>query len=191
MDAAGGFMKAENNLLSAVGPVPWPTEGQWAEAQTALRRSLDRGGARLAPARREADAIAHYLDCLADLFDQLAPTTCEVCQDPCCRHAKVWLDFTDLLFLHLHRETLPSRQLRRNVEEPCRCLGRQGCRLPRRSRPWICTWYICPVQREAVARDIPGGRARIEGLRARVKARRAAMEAAYLDVLGVQRPLSG
>jgi hypothetical protein len=165
--------------------VPWPTDGLWTEAQAAIRHSLVRREARLVPARRQAQSIAHVLDRLADLFDQLAPATCAVCLDPCCRHAKVWLDFTDLLFLHLHGEPLPPHQLRRNLRDPCRYLGRRGCRLPRRSRPWICTWYICPVQREAIERDIPGGGTRIESLRSRVKSRRNAMEKAYLEVLGV------
>jgi len=177
-------MKVKNGLSKTVGILPWPTDRQWAEAQAALRRSLARSGARLAAARGHADAIAHYLDCLADLFDQLAPATCEVCQDPCCRHAKVWLDFKDLLYLHLIQAPLPPRQLRRNPHEPCRYLGRRGCRLPRLGRPWICSWYVCPVQREVIARDMPGGRAQVDGLRARIKARRAAMEAAYRDVLG-------
>lgn len=177
-------MNAENGRSTVVGPVPWPTDHLWAEAQLALRNSLAMGGARLAPAHGHAEAIAHGLDCLADLFDQLAPTTCAVCKDPCCGHAKVWLDFKDLLCLHLNGESLPPHQLRRNPHEPCRYLGRRGCRLPRRARPWICTWYVCPVQREAIERDIPGGWSRAEGLRTRIKSRRAAMEAAYLDALG-------
>lgn len=180
-----GSVTVNGERTASVGPVPWPTERPWKEAQAALGRSLVLGGARLAPARGHAEAIAHYLRCLADLFEQLAPDTCAVCQDPCCRRANVWLDFKDLLYLHLSRASLPPHQLRRNLHEPCRYLGRRGCRLPRLSRPWICTWYICPAQREVIARDIPGGRARIDGLRTRIKSRRAAMEAAYLDGLGV------
>ena len=165
------------------GGVPWSTEILWQEAQAALGHSLGRNGLRLAPARRHAEAIAHNLDRLADLFDQLAPVTCEICRDPCCRHAKVWLDYKDLLFLHLNRETLPPHQLRRRLHDPCRYLGRQGCGLPRRSRPWICTWYICPLQRQALEREIPGGWTRARALQSRVKSRRDAMEAAYLDTV--------
>lgn len=178
-------MTAEKWHATAVAPVPWPTEDLWTEAQAALRRSLAVSEWRLAPARRQAAAVAHGLECLADLFDLLTPTTCAVCRDPCCRHAKVWLDFKDLLFLHLHGVPLPPHQLRRRLHDPCRFLGRRGCRLPRLARPWICTWYICPDQRQAIERDIPGGGTRIENLRARVKSRREAMERAYLDMLGV------
>jgi hypothetical protein len=185
MGGIGDGVRAANRRVSSMAAVPWPTDGLWTEAQAAIRHSLVRSEARLAPARQQAAAIAHGLDCLAGLFDQLAPTTCAVCLDPCCCHAKVWLDFRDLLFLHLNREPLPPHQLRRTLHEPCRFLGRRGCRLPRRSRPWICTWYICPVQREAIERDIPGGGVQVDGLRAQVKSRRDAMEKAYLEVLGV------
>jgi len=177
-------MTGEKRHTTAVAPVPWATEGLWAEAQAALRRSLVVNAAQLAPARRQAAAVAHGLDCLADLFDLLTPTTCAVCRDPCCRHAKVWIDFKDLLFLHLHGVPRPSHQLRRNLHEPCRYLGHRGCRLPRLARPWICTWYICPDQRQAIQRDIPGGGNRIENLQSRVKSRREAMEAAFLDAVG-------
>jgi len=178
-------MPAANRRVTGPAPVPWPTEGLWAEAQAALRRSLAVGRTRLAPARGHAEAIAHYRDCLDNLFDHLTPATCGICRDPCCRQAKVWLDFTDLLFLHLNRELLPPHQLRRNPHEACRFLGPQGCSLPHRSRPWICSWYICPDLYRAIARDIPGGGVQVDGLRTRIKSLRTAMETAYLRALGV------
>jgi len=185
MEEIGMRRRAKSRRVTAVASVPWSTDDLWAEAQASLRRSLAASAAQLAAARRQAAAVAHGLDCLADLFDQLAPATCAVCRDPCCRRAKVWLDFKDLLFLHLHGEPRPPHQLRRNLHESCRYLGRRGCRLSRLARPWICTWYICPAQRQAIERDIPGGGMRIDGLRSRVKSRREAMERAYLEVLGV------
>lgn len=184
-------MKTESGPVSAVAPVPWPTETLWAEAQATLRHSLAMNAARLAPARRLAAAIAHHRACLAALFDAVAEITCAVCTTPCCQHAKVWLDFTDLLFLHLNRVPLPPRQLRGDLNAPCRFLGPQGCRLPHQTRPWICDWYICPDLQRAIARDIPGGWVQVERIRARVKSRRDAMEAAYLKVVayGVTIPL--
>ena len=164
--------------------VPWPTEALWKEAQAAFRRSLGRHAARLAPACRHAEALAHNLDCLADLFDQLAAVTCAVCPQPCCQHAKVWLNWRDLLFIHLNGEILPPRQLRSEQTEPCRYLGPRGCLLPHRSRPWICTWYVCPLLKAALERDIPGGWGQAVALNNRVKTGRAAMEAAFLEAMG-------
>jgi len=165
--------------------VPWPTQALWIEAQEALRYSLAPGSDRMAAARQTAYRLAHQLDLLADRFDQLAATTCDDCLDPCCRHAKVWLNFQDLLFIHLHHETLPPYQLRRNLDEPCRFLGSRGCTLPRLSRPWICTWYICPNQRQALERDVPGGVAQTLAALVRVKSLREEMEGHFLTALGL------
>lgn len=162
----------------------WSSPSLWNEAQEAFRLSLDRPTKRLDAARRQAAAIAHQFDLLSDWFDDLAVGTCRVCPDPCCRHAMVWLDFRDLLFIHLQGEFLPPQQLRRDRREPCRYLGYRGCSLPRHSRPWICTWYICPLQRQALMREIPFGLLHITAAGVRIKARRAAMEAAFLTALG-------
>jgi hypothetical protein len=176
VDALWGYAEAA---------IPWTTEPQWREAQAALKGSLGRWPSRMARARHEAATIAHHLDRLADLFAQLESATCAVCPAPCCRHAKVWLDFQDLLFLHLHGEPLPPHQLRRNWHEPCRYLGARGCRLPHRARPWICSWYICPDLRRAIAQDVPGGGVQIAAWQTRIKSGRDAMEAAYFDALGL------
>ena len=177
-------MKGESGPATARAPVPWATEALWAEAQNALAHSLAANGARLAPARRQAAAIAHHRRCLAALFDEVTAVTCAVCATPCCQHAKVWLDFKDLLLLHLNGVPLPPHQLREDLNASCRYLGPHGCRLPHPSRPWICDWYICPDLHRAIARDIPGGLVQVDGLRARVKAGREAMEKAYLEALG-------
>ena len=140
----------------------------------------------MAAARQTADRLAHQLDLLADRFDQLAATTCDDCPDPCCAHAKVWLDYQDLLFIHLHQEILPPHQLRRNLYMNLAVFwGAQGCTLPRLSRPWICTWYICPTQRQALERDVPGGMAQTVAALARVKTLREEMEQRFLTALGL------
>ena len=110
--------------------VPWPTATLWNEARETLQFNLSQALDRMAVARQIADRLAHQLDLLADRFDQLAATTCDNCPDPCCAHAKVWLNFQDLLFIHLHKEILPPHQLRRNFDELCRFLGLRGCTLP-------------------------------------------------------------
>jgi len=139
----------------------------------------------MAAARRSADRLAHQLGLLDDWFEDLAATTCKGCPNPCCDHAKVWLDFEDLLFIHLHDEILPPHQLRRNLHERCRFLGLHGCTLPRLSRPWICTWYICPTQCQALERDVPGRMAQITAVLPRVKSLRQEMERHFLTALGL------
>lgn len=175
---------AERLPRTAKTRIPWSSPALWKAVQDAFRSSLDQHSNRLGPARQHAAAIAHQLYLLSDWFDHLAETTCRVCSDPCCRHAKVWLGFQDLLFVHLHGAFLPPQQLRQDLREPCRYLGYEGCLLPRDSRPWICTWYVCPLQHQSLARDVPFGRTLIAAALARVKARREAMEAAFITALG-------
>ena len=165
------------------GGVPWAGHAAWRDMQASLRAGLRQADAAMGPARRHAAALAHGRDRLADLFDHLAGATCAVCPDPCCRHAKVWLDFRDLLFIHLNGEMLPPGQLRHELAGPCRYLGRQGCTLPHRSRPWICSWYVCPGLRRALERDLPGGWRQAARLLQRVNGRRSAMEIAFLGVV--------
>jgi len=178
------------DVLTGVGAtgVPWPTEALWREIGDAFNSSLSRNTRGMTEARRYAASITHQYDLLADRFDDLAVLSCETCREPCCRHAKVWLDFTDLLYIHLMRVYRPPSQLRRNLYETCRFLGPRGCRLPRQSRPWICTWYICPTQRQILEGQIPAGMRQVSAVFARVKRLRKAMEHAFVAALGFSVP---
>lgn len=178
-----GTRRRQRGSTSVDTMIPWSSPPHWKAVNDALGGRLERYSRRLAPARQHAEAIAHQFDLLGGWFDHLAADTCRVCPEPCCRHAKVWLDFKDLLFIHLQESSPPPHQLRRNLREPCRYLGCSGCTLPRPARPWVCTWYVCPAQRQAIARDIPGGMMRMEAARARVKDRRQAMVGAFLAAL--------
>jgi len=137
-------------------------------------------GRHLDPARHTALRIENDLACLGALFDELADTTCACCVRLCCRTARVWLDFKDLLFIHLSGQTLPAHQVRREKEAGCRFLSPRGCRLPRLSRPWVCTWYVCPAQRDALVRDVVMGEVRFTRLRHDVGRMRARMEDQFL-----------
>jgi hypothetical protein len=54
----------------------------------------------------------------------------------------------DLLFLHTSRQPIPPAQPLHHLKSTCCYLGHRGCTLPRMMRPWICTWYLCPVQKK-------------------------------------------
>lgn len=163
--------------------VPWAADAEWHRCQRTLRTHIAQRPAAMGKARHHAAGIAHWRDRLADVFDTAAPVTCARCPAPCCRRAKVWLDFKDLLFIHLTGETPPSRQLRGDLRGPCRRLGPQGCTLPHRSRPWICAWYVCPDLQRAIERDFPGGAVQVAAIRRRIKRSREAMDLAVREAL--------
>lgn len=98
-----------------------------------------------------AKRLQAHFESLFALLDELCARTCRHCPDPCCLNAKVWIDFPDLLFLHLSGQPVPQAQLLTDTDEDCRYWTPSGCTLPRIARPWTCTWYLCPAQ-QAVLR---------------------------------------
>ena len=83
----------------------------------------------------------------------------------------------DLIFLHLTRQQVHPHQPRPAPGRACAYLTPKGCRLPRLSRPWLCTWYICPAQTLRLSRE---SRGTLEGKILEIKALRREMEAAYI-----------
>ncbi|MFC1813074.1 hypothetical protein ACFL03_10315 [Thermodesulfobacteriota bacterium] len=124
----------------------WGSPEVWQEANQTMNHLIHLYG----PALERAKGFAHgILDQLMPIFsrlDDLCAVTCPWCPDPCCLVAKVWVDFKDLLFLHLTDQTIPPVQLTQNLDKRCYYIGPRGCTLPRVMRPWICTRYLCPSQ---------------------------------------------
>jgi hypothetical protein len=93
-----------------------------------------------------AHALENRLKALFPILDDLCINSCPWCPEPCCLKAKVWFDFKDLLFLHFNHLPIPLAQPITNMNTTCRYVSHRGCVLSRIARPWICTWYLCPVQ---------------------------------------------
>jgi hypothetical protein len=176
----------------AEGAIPWTTAAAWRECRLSLKRTIAATAADLDAAVAIAGRIVHRYDLAGDLFDELAGIACAVCRRPCCRDARVWLDFKDLLLIHLGGQPLPPGQLRRDWWEGCRYLTSHGCTLPRAVRPWVCTWYICPDQRRVLARDIPGGPVLVGKWWREISVLRNQLEDTFLKALRPSwRPTSG
>ena len=162
------------------GEIPWASAAAWRECQLSLQTTIAASRMDLGPAVDMARRILHRYDLAGELFDALAGVVCEVCPRPCCLDARVWLDFKDLLLIHLSGLEPPPGQLRQGWWARCRYLTSHGCVLPRPARPWVCTWYICPDQRRALQRDIPGGPAHLARWWHEIASLRDRMEAAFL-----------
>jgi len=123
-----------------------PPTRQWRESNCALKRLLNIHRPVLGKATALAGAIHHGIERLAPLMERLCRRTCRFCPEPCCIASTVWIDFRDLLMLHLLDEPLPANQAATQPREACPFLGGHGCRLPWTRRPWMCLKYICPAQ---------------------------------------------
>ncbi|MFO7964262.1 MAG: hypothetical protein R6U50_10110 [Desulfobacterales bacterium] len=126
--------------------IPWNTDDLWREVNQCMaytvkihRRSLHR-------AVETARSLYSDLKSTYSVMDELCADICPECREPCCRVAKLWFDFRDLIFLHLNKIPIPDAQPLAHYNDSCRYLGAAGCLLPRQARPWICTYYVCPAQ---------------------------------------------
>ena len=130
---------------------PWANPAKWQEASGALAAALGTRASRFAVIRELAARIQSRLTIVDRFMDALCDDTCPGCTDNCCRRATVWYDFKDLLGFHLTAAPIPAAQLAPSPNRSCQHLAEAGCALSRDQRPFVCTWYICATQREAMA----------------------------------------
>lgn len=134
-------------ITSPIG-IPWQTPELWRTANAVLSDSIRKKGSAMLPAVATAEQIGRRIEILDRVMEGLCAQTCPACGAICCRHATVWFDFKDTLFLHLVGAELPPGQAVTRSGPPCRYLSSNGCVLPRLCRPFICLWYLCPAQKQ-------------------------------------------
>ena len=125
----------------------WGDTDTWKTANRNLEYLIRRHGPNMNRAVVLARDIQVGLESIFLLLNDLCAVTCPWCPEPCCLAATVWIDFKDMLFLHLNGHQIPPAQLLADFKETCRYWGSRGCMLPRIARPWVCTWYLCPTQK--------------------------------------------
>ena len=140
------FKKKHYNKVDGPTMPPWSTPLLWQEINQSLAIHLRLHHDHLIRARISARLIQKNFQRLFPLMEDLCLKVCLICKEKCCRHAKPWYDFRDLIYLHLCELDPPNAQPIGHVNNSCRYLTSDGCGLPREIRPWICTWYICPDQ---------------------------------------------
>ena len=160
--------------------VPWSQPGTWHEANAALMHLMRHNHLALDVCRMLANRLKADLTAIFPLMERLCRQTCTSCADICCRRAWVWIDFRDLLFLHLAEVAVPGRQLLGATGKPCRYIAAGGCRLARIQRPFVCTWYLCPAQTRFLDRRPDEKRWLFDAVR-RIKDRRRDMEERYIQ----------
>ena len=135
----------KSNLSLPPAP-PWQTKPAWQEANRSIDGLIQQYADKLSPAVTLAALVRARLESIFNILDGLCIESCPRCPDPCCLHASPWFDYRDLLFLHLNAVATPVSQPIDVLNATCRYFSLRGCTLERISRPWICTWYLCPVQ---------------------------------------------
>ena len=125
---------------------PWGSAPSWHEANRSIDFHIKRYYLHLKPVIQLARDTQIRLESIFPCLDDICKMTCPRCPDACCLSASPWYDWRDLIFLHLNQISIPPTQTISNFKETCCYLSHRGCTLPRITRPWICTWYLCPAQ---------------------------------------------
>jgi len=162
---------------------PWGSKVTWQIVNRDLDYLICRHHDALKDAVTMAQDMEARLGSIFSLLDELCSASCPWCPNPCCLSAAVWIDFKDLLFLHLCGHPIPDKQLRSNLKKVCRYWKPKGCVLPRLSRPWICTWYLCPTQKAILVRKSSRDRDKFSRQIQAVKDGRRKVEAEFIRVV--------
>lgn len=165
--------------------LPWSTSETWHEANQSVRHHLERYRSHLGFFEKLFRDVENGMALIFSMLDELCGNTCPWCPEPCCLSATVWFDFPDLLFLHAGGSRIPPAQPRQGLKTSCRYLRVRGCSLPRISRPWICTWYLCDSQLACLRKKGPKTQAVYERTLQAIKAGRKAMEEEFIRIVGV------
>ena len=126
----------------------WKKPDQWQAVNAVLRFLIHQNSGCLDAARQITNDLGKQFSGIFPLLDRVCEKTCPECSAPCCRVADANFDFRDLIYIHLSGAGLPPGQPRGEGYPVCRYLGPAGCCLARNARPWICTWYLCPMQKK-------------------------------------------
>ena len=125
---------------------PWGSVPAWQEANHSTDFHIKRYYIHLKPVIQIARDTRICLESIFPSLDAICKMTCPRCPDACCLSAHPWYDWRDLIFLHLSQLPIPPSQTISGFKQTCCYISHRGCTLPRITRPWICTWYICPAQ---------------------------------------------
>ena len=163
--------------------IPWAPPDEWQAVNRAIRFHFDRYRGDFKTAVSLAQKVKRHLETIFPVLQETCADSCPWCPEPCCQKASVWFDFKDLLFLHFNQQPIPPAQLKANLSVPCKYLTPKGCRLPRITRPWICTWYLCPTQTAKLRNGHQGKHKLLDQMFTQIKSERNLLESEYVRII--------
>jgi len=181
------MIKADDLPTVSAGPeitdTVWQTRAQWRAVNAVLRYLMDRHASRLNAVCEAAGNLSDEFSALYPVLEGLCEMTCPTCGAPCCQAADPRFDLRDLAFLHLTNAAIPVGQPRGEGFTVCRYLGPFGCLLPRESRPWICTWYVCPRQTKLIGGEYRGTYRQLQIFIQNIKSYRRQLEERWIELM--------
>ncbi len=154
----------------------------WKEANLSVKHHLNLYKNRISGLKNCASELKYQYESIIPILDDLCQKTCGFCPDTCCLNAKVWFDLKDILFIHLTDQKIPGNQLIKAPDEKCSYIGYKGCTLPRISRAFTCTLYICHTQLQ-VLRQENGREALLKEALDKIKVLRNQLESEFIYLI--------
>ncbi len=163
--------------------IPWQDRQEWSQVVLSITTAVEGLDEEVEHLRDIAWRIETGYAALDDRLNSLVALTCCNCTTVCCTVATIWYDLKDLIFLYLADNQLPRQQITRNADRTCMNLTPRGCCLNRRERPFICTWYICGAQKDALMRQQNGAEKEISFFIDNLKTARNELENCFVDAV--------
>lgn len=175
--------------------IPWQTSFEWYQAVSAIRHMGRLYEAEFREAVAAARRVHSLYRILSGPIDRICSRTCINCRDVCCRHATIWYDLKDLLSAFFASGHLPRFQISKidlgNGSRACCHFSSHGCRLPRTFRPFICSWYFCPLQVDYLNSREPDLKRRIDRHLSEIKILRDRIESQFIRIPASKSRRSG
>jgi len=195
----------------ASGPntqIPWANPDEWNQVLLSIKTVEKNHPKDCEVLKKLALDIHQRYNVLNDVIEKICLKTCINCTDVCCVRASLWFDFKDLLYVYFGQQDFPEYQIYKalpindqaindqtennkaknqqgNQKSGCCHLSKQGCKLPRTSRPFICTWYFCSAQKDYLLNNkenMPGNiKAQIDESMLEIKSFRNKLEDLFIE----------
>jgi len=162
---------------------PWGSVSAWQEANSSIDLHIKRWYHRLGRALQIARQAYIRLESIFPALDEICSVTCPRCPDACCLSASPWYDWRDLIFLHLNQLAIPPTQIISGFSQTCCYISHKGCTLTRITRPWICTWYLCPAQTASLKARSSARRQNLDRLLGEIKVLRKNLEDEVIRII--------
>lgn len=145
--------------MDMLSNIPWQMAEDWNQVLLSFKAIENKGKNKLTELFSIAKKIQKKFEIVSEPIESLCSCTCVKCEDICCLRATIWFDFKDLLYIYFATGKFPESQIKKitlkNQIRTCSCLTKKGCILSRIERPFVCTWYFCPTQKEYLKQYYP------------------------------------
>ncbi len=129
--------------------------------------------------RCHVNAILKSIEFVDGFMERYCSLTCAACEDPCCHGKKIFFNQADIIFLVSSGLPAPPGQTRSQSDGMCRYLSANGCELSRKTRPYVCVWFLCETHMSHfLEEEIPVQKAMLKAFE-QIRAHRLSLEAEY------------